>query len=230
MWGDVEGLKERLKDWGPLRTLYWYFMTLVQRISGLRLHHVFLHAGLPGRVPIPLEPGYVHEDVSPVALIPHIGDAEELSQELDPEFLESSCDNGDVCIASFLGNKLVGFDFSSTTRAPVTSQLELVVPPGFYYSYKSWTHPDHRRKKLAAGRIEILRRRDMMAVYYVETHNYPSLLRPYRYPSARRIHMGYAGWIEVLGREYPFATRKAKWLGFEFIKKGATFKRLYTEI
>jgi hypothetical protein len=162
-------------------------------------------------------------------LIPYAESADELGEELDPEFLKQSAERGDICIASFFGEELAGFSFSSTSRAPVTSQLEVIVPSGFRYGFKSWTHPNHRRKKLSLGRTEAKGLRELISIYYIETHNYPSLLRPYRYPSDRRVHMGYVGWIELFGNRYPFATRRAKWIGFELVRKGAAFHRLYTE-
>ena len=226
---NIEGLTSRINDWGLLRTLYWYFMTLVQQVFCFRIHHVFINPRLSGKVVIPLRPGYAHRDVSPAELIPYAAGSDELGEELDSKLLNEFSERGDVCVASFFGEELVGFSFSSTTRAPVTPQLEVIVPPGFRYGYKSWTHPDHRRKKLSLGRTETKRSRELISIYYIETHNYPSLLRPYRHPSSRRVHMGYVGWIEFLGRDYPFASRRAKWVGCEFVRRSSTFKRLYTE-
>jgi hypothetical protein len=54
---------------------------------------------------------------------------------------------------------------------------------------------------------------------YIETHNYLSLLRRARVPTQRRIPMGMCGWFTLFGREFPFNTRRAKWIGFEFVRK-----------
>lgn len=226
---NLNSVKRRYSEFGLRRTAYWYLMTLLQHSIGLRLHHVFIRHGIPEKTRFRSPPGYSNREVTPDELLGYI-DTGAVSAELSADFLHASAARNDHCVASFFGEELVGFDFSSTTEAPVTSQLEIVVPPGFRYGYKGWTHPDHRRKHLSLLRIEAGYTTELAAMYYIETHNYPSLLRPYRYPVARRLHMGYIGWIEFRGRQYPFATRRARWVGIELQKKGAHKKRLYTEL
>ncbi len=206
-------------------------MSLLNRVFGLRLHHVFVRHGLPDKRPqFTVPPEYTNRIVPPTELLPFAGEPSADNGHLSEEFLRDSETRRDVCIASFFNDELVGFDFFSTTKAPVTDQLEIIVPPGFNYSYKSWTHPDHRRNHLSTIRIDVGRDPEVTSMYYVETHNYPSLLRPYRYPTTRRQHMGYIGWVEFRGREYPFASRRARWVGIEYQRIGAPKKRLYTEI
>jgi hypothetical protein len=195
---------------------------------GLHVFHVFIN-GMPNRIPIPLEEGYVHREISLCELIPFADSEGELAEELTTDFLREATERGDLCVASFFGKELVGFDFASTRRLPATPQLDQIIPPGFLYSYKSWTHPGHRRKKLGLGRIEIQRTQELNYIYAIETHNYPSLLRSYRQPLERRIRMGYAGWIEIRGRQYPFASRRAKWIGFGLARKGEWYDRRIVE-
>jgi len=221
-------LKHRVGTLGWHRSAYWYLLQFLSKALGLRLHHVFVSASAAKSI-IATEPAYEHREVSPSELMPYIDDDPVLRDQLTPDFLRQSQTQNDECIASFFDDRLVGFDFSSTTKAPVTSQLEVLVPAGFSYGYKGWTHPDHRRKKLALRRIQLKSSVDYMTIYYIETHNYPSLLRPYRHPSERRQHMGYVGWVTIRGRQYPFASRRAKWIGFEFVRKGLKHRRLYTE-
>ena len=106
--------------------------------------------------------------------------------DLDRPFLELAIARGDVCIANFHGADLVGFAFVSFTRAPVSAQLDVLVPKGFQYVYKGWTHPDYRRANLGKARMYLrhglLREHHAQrGISYVETHNYRSLLHGYRH-------------------------------------------------
>lgn len=92
------------------------------------------------------------------------------------------------------------------------------------YTYKGWTHPDHRRAKLTAARIYLRQQlvrshRRQWSISYTETHNYASLLHGYRHPRARGVRMGFCGWITLFGRQIPFNSRRARWVGFELIRR-----------
>ncbi|NKB97149.1 MAG: hypothetical protein GKR90_01425 [Pseudomonadales bacterium] len=219
------GFKARVDQFGLKRAVFWYLTTLIERTFKVHVHYVFVTQSIPDRQDFFPPEGYEHRAVAPIDLLPYVPVCDELSEEM----LRESEANKDTCLASFYQNELVGFDFSSTSRAPVTDQLDFVVPSGFRYGYKGWTHPDHRRKKLSQGRIELHKTLRTAAMFYIKINNYPSLLRPYRYPGARRMHTGYVGWIEFRERQIPFASRRAKWVGCEFAPKGETLKRRYTE-
>lgn len=223
-----EEFETRVADWGLRRTCYWYLMTFLGRVFGLHLHYVYI-SGLPGRVPTAVAEGYEHREVPLAELMPYADGDDELGRELGREFLLQAMDRGDRCVASFFGAEPVGLDFASSKRLPATSQLDHIIPTGFLYSYKSWTHTAHRGKKLALGRIDVQWKQGLNFIYAIETHNYPSVLRPYRPPSERRIQMGYAGWIEIRGRQHPFVSRRAKWIGFGLVPTGGADKRRYVE-
>src|SRR4030095_2739117 len=94
---------------------------------------------------------------------------------------------GDLCVANFRGEEVVGFAFFSFTRARVTPQLDALVPKGFVYGYKGWTHQDYRRANLTSARVHMRhhwmrQNHSLRGINYVETHNYASLLRHYRPP------------------------------------------------
>jgi hypothetical protein len=114
----------------------------------------------------------------------------------------------------------------------VTEQLEVLVPDGFRYGYKGWTHPDHRRRNLSqkgtwVKKTQAGRPFGERGIWYIETHNYASLLRGYRNPRVRHINMGVVGWFTLFGRQIPFATRTAKWIGFHFSRRGQQPRRQY---
>ena len=133
---------------------------------------------------------------------------------------------------TFYQGELVAFSFNSRVSAPVTDQLEVIVPEGFRYGYKSWTHVDHRRNNLSrmggwfkqnfADRPFTER-----SISYIETHNYPSLLHGYRHPNLRQLRMGLVGWATLFGKQIPFSSRRAKWIGFQFQRKDKEYRRQY---
>lgn len=145
---------------------------------------------------------------------------------LDGAMLQSAFANGDEVVANFHEGELVGYSFQTRVWAPVTEQLGLSVPSGFVYAYKTWTHAAHRRRHLNAIRGYVRSVEAPMAhperyVDYIESHNYPSLLHSYVHPARRAIRMGLIGYFTVLGKQIPFATPRARWLGVEFRRNGA---------
>ena len=171
----------RIENWGYGRTLHWALMRLMNRLTGLRIHYVLVTMNPDEREPTPMPDGYTARIISIADLRPHAVD----NEELDAEFLDLAEERGDVCFANFCGDELVGFSFETLERARATMQLDVLIPQGFSYGYKGWTHPDHRLKGLNLIRGDVSRERSNRppSVFYIETTNYASLLRRYRSPS-----------------------------------------------
>ena len=129
--------------------------------------------------------------------------------------------------------ELVSYGFATRVKARVTPQLELHVPKNFRYAYKSWTRDDHRRKHISrmGGHVRAFhnpkRKYEERALWIVLVHNYASLLHGYRFPSERGFRMGYVGWIRLFGKQIPFNSRKAKWIGLEVRRRGDERVRQY---
>ena len=222
------------QEWGMRRAMYWSLMNLVQRKLGLHLHYVTYRSGIRDvlQPEAPETPeGYETRMVRPDDLLTHT----DTVPNLNVDVVEAAHSHRDECVANFYDGQLVGWAFNARSRTPVTDQLDALVPEGFRYSYYTWTHPDHRQKHLSSMRLHILRqarrgRQLERSISWVETHNYPSLLRRYRGPQERRITMGYVGWIDLFGHEFPFNSRRAKWIGFLLVRKEDQRVRKYTEI
>jgi hypothetical protein len=223
--------RQRLRDWGLRRTLYWYLMHALSKF-GIRLHYVRVGADMREFLATEVAPetpqGYDTRVVGIDELLPFAG----VVPDLDREFLVAALQRGDVCTANFFNRELVGFSFSTLERARVSAQLDVLVPDGFRYSYKAWTHPDHRRHNLSRARGYVRRQtlkwgHEVRSISYIETHNYPSLLHSYRHPRDRSLPMGFCGWFTLFGRQIPFNSRRAKWIGFEFVRKGDDGRRQY---
>jgi len=228
--GKRANFRARKRDWGLRRALHWEVMHLLSKV-GIRVHYVILNASMMqilGEERPAVPAGYETRVVGIDEILPYGDSVEGLSRE----FLESAFARGDVCTANFRDGELVGYGFTSYTRARVTEQLDVLVPAGFRYPYKSWTHPAHRRANLSSMRGYVRRQtlpagHEQRSIDYVETHNYASLLHGYRHPRERGIPMGFCGWITVFGRQLPFNSRRARWIGFEFVRKDDTRPRQY---
>ena len=227
----LETLRLHVRDWGWKRAIYWQIMQPLGKRLGFHIHYVQVgadRADLEDSVAPEVPPGYTTRLGCKEDFLPFVGQIPEMNQA----FLDQAFEHGDESHVTFFGNQLVAFSFNTWVKAPVTEQLEIAVPAGFRYGYKSWTHPDHRRKNLAAmggyvKRTQGKRPFDERGIWYVETHNYASALHSYRNPRERAIMMGLVGWFTLFGRQIPFASRRAKWIGFRFTRKDAPRKLYY---
>lgn len=205
-------------------------MQFLARGLGFHVHYVFVGSGSgrTGRLPPPIVPdGYRVRMVDADELERHVG----LAPGITPAFVDGVRRLGDACVASFRQGRLVGFSFESTCRAVVNDQLDILIPAGFRYTYKTWVDPAHRQRNLSQIQNYVryhARRRDHAErdIWYVETHNYLSLLHSYRQPGERELRMGLIGWISLFGRHVPFRTPASRWLGVEFVRKDDRRSRL----
>jgi len=226
----LDNFRARKRDWGWRRALHWELMHGLS-LLGLRIHYVIVGSDMReilGEEMPAVALGYDTRVVGYGELLPYVSQVPDLSGE----FLEAAFARGDVCTANYYGGALVGFSFSSYTRARVTNQLDVLIPEGFRYGFKSWTHTDHRRANLRRMRGYVRRRtlrsdHEQRSISYVETHNYASLLHGYRHPRLRSLRMGFCGWFTVFGRQIPFSTRRARWVGFEFVRREDSRRRQY---
>jgi hypothetical protein len=226
----IENVRTRSRQWGWRRALYWELMHLLERL-GIRVHYVMVGADMHEIVGEE-KPETPPEYQTRVVRVSELESFAERVPGLDREFLEAAKQRNDICTANFCDGELVGYAFSTFSRARVTEQLDVLVPEGFRYGYKGWTHPEHRRANLSRMRTYVrrqTRRADHLerSIHYIETHNYPSLLHGYRHPRMRSLRMGLCGWITVFGRQIPFNSRRARWIGFEFVRREDPGSRKY---
>lgn len=218
----------RRKSWGSWRALHWLLMHSLAKYLGFHSHFVLVTTELPRDIAPPeVAEGYETRPVGLNDLLPFAGNVPDLSRE----FLEQAFARGDECVANFWGQDLVGFRFQSRTRAPATNQLDVLVPKKFRYGYKAWVHPEHRRRNLSVMQIYVMnalpRAFTEREIGYIETHNYPALLFGYRAPESRSLMLGRIGWFTLVGRQIPFRTPYAKWVGLEFVRKDDAGVRQY---
>lgn len=215
-------IKEKALQWGWRRSVYWHVMHWLATRALFRIHYVSIGADRPAlrmiyRAALDVPDGYTVRWGTREDFLPAIGTL----PDVDQQFVDDAFGRGDECVVVYYRDELVNYCFGTRAWARVSEQLRVVVPKGFRYIYKAWTHPDHRRKHLSAlnAQFRNLTREapfEERSISYVETHNYPSLLNTGRHPSERGIRCGLVGWFTVFGRQIPFSSRHAKWIGFEF--------------
>lgn len=208
------------KQWGSRRALFWAVMTLLQRL-GISINYVFVGADRDdlkrSRPAPPVPSGYETRLATPQDFV----GLDEQDYRFDPSMIDRAFANNDSVAITLFQGKLVAYRCRTTVEAPVTEQLKLRVPDGFEYAYMAWVHADHRRRNLDAKAVWVLNQHSPKSlsdrsIWYIAVHNYPSLLHRYEPPGQRRLRMGLVGWYTVFGKQVPFASRRAKWLGFEF--------------
>ena len=150
----------------------------------------------------------------------------EQGHDYDLFAIERQLAYGDLCAVTVFEGELVGYRFVTTARAPVTEQLFTVIPDGFRYAYKAWIHADHRRKNLDSKAVWVLKQMEPAGhrqrnIWDVACNNYASLLHGYVNPRYRSMRVGVVGWVTLFGKQWPFASRGAKWVGFDFRRDGA---------
>ncbi|MBM4202825.1 MAG: hypothetical protein FJ194_01565 [Gammaproteobacteria bacterium] len=147
--------------------------------------------------------------------------AEEKPDALSTDFVNAALDRGDICVAAFDGEHLVGFIWGSFSTAPHSDGLWVKAEHPYRYGDKSFVEPQYRGQRLV---FALQRARDMVClergyplnVGFIETHNYPSLLATIRSGSKR---VGYAGYVRLFGRSYPFRTPGVVPHTFQFYRR-----------
>lgn len=208
--------------WGTARALNFILGNLLNRL-GISINYVFVGAddGLPKTEAPEIPTGYETR----LGTYQDFVDFESQEYGYNLKQVERYFANGDRCAVTFYNGTMVGYRFNTDVEAGVTDQLSVSIPDGFTYAFKAWVHAEHRRKNLDARAVwTIAQSRPANCrerhIWYIATHNYPSLLHGYINPKARSLRVGLVGWITVFGKQLPFASRGAKWLGFEFQRDG----------
>lgn len=201
------------RRWGLARTLYKRVML------GLRPWLVLceVHSRPLSYDPPPSPPEGFEVRVATEAELLAAVDNPELG--LSEAFVRSAFERGDMCVATFQGDRIVAQLWRSFTCAPHNDGLWVRFRKPHRYGYKAYTAPEFRGRHLQDPMSSYLDRYSIDRGYthtigFVETHNYPSLAS-----DKRRGHrcLGYVGYVKLFGRVFPFSSRGARAVGFGFV-------------
>lgn len=210
-----ERLAFYLNHYGLFRTLRVYAHRALQRLVDFDIMRVETASGVATDSPV-VEP-YVTRQVS----------ADEYRSGLQLLGAEHDRSNAfvrrDRCFANLLDSQLVGYQFYAGRSTVVRSGLEFAFPDTLTYAYASFTHPDHRGKRLARARANARRCADQAAgiqrnvVWYISVDNLPSLA------VSRRLnadHLGYVAYLRIRKRYYCYASPACVRAGVSLISTG----------
>ncbi|MEX2123603.1 MAG: hypothetical protein WD795_06890 [Woeseia sp.] len=204
---------EDYRSWGLLRFIHLCVMKLLRR----RLTLCGIYARTLSQNPVlPDLPG--NRDV-------RIATMEELTEagkdpvyDLGSEFIHSAIGKGDMCIALFEDDRLLAYYWRAADKTPHVRGLWAEFGPGYCYNYKAFTHPAFRQQRLQQivatwSDPLMLQRGFAQSIGFIETHNFASIKSTERRGSRK---VGYAGYLQLLGKSFPFRSRGAKRHGFRF--------------
>src|SRR6267143_1269010 len=213
----LDNLRADIGRWGWTRSLLIRVMSRLQRHTGLRIYRVNVR-------PLVKRP---HWPALPSGITLRVMEPEELSKaaddpelDLQPDFVRGALARGDMAFGAFEGDRLVGYTWRTFTSAPDRDGLWARVSHPYQYSFKAFTRPSHRRKRIHVAitfvaDAYLLRRGYMFEVGYMEIDNFASI-GVADFLGRRRI--GYAGYVKWFGRSIPFRTPAVKKIGVELLE------------
>jgi len=217
--GKLENLRADVRRWGWVRSLFIRFVSLLRRYAGLHIYRINVRP----LASEPLEPyvpsGIPVRIVRPEELLTAADDPE---LDLGLDFVRDALARCDMAFGAFDGDRLVGYTWRTFTAAPDREGLWARVTHPYQYSYKAFTRPSYRGKRIHVAitffaDAYLLRRGYAFEVGYLEISNFASI-GVANFLGRRKI--GYAGYVTAFGRCIPFRTPAVQKLGFELFELG----------
>lgn len=213
-----DSLRADVRYWGWLRSLLIRVMSRLGRHTGLRIYRVNVRP-LVRRAPEPTLPGDISlRVVKPEELLTAADDPE---LDIHPDFVRDALARGDMAFGAFEGDRLVGYTWRTFTCAPHVDGLWVRVDRPYQYSYKAFTRPSHRRRRIHVAitffaDIYLLERGYTAEVGLVEISNFASLAVA---DSLGRQRIGYAGHMSWFGNPISFRTPAVKKIGVGLLER-----------
>jgi hypothetical protein len=218
-FGKFESLRADVRHWGWTRSVLIRIMSMLRRYTGFHIYRINLRP-LARQSPQPYLPsGVTVRIASPEELLKGADDPD-LDLRLD--FVRAALDRGDMAFGAFERDRLVGYTWRTFAAAPDRDGLWARVSHPCQYSYKAFTRPSHRGKRIHVA-ITFVADAYLLGcgyafeVGYMEITNFSSI-GVANVLGRRRI--GYAGYVKWFGRLLLFRTPAVKKIGFELFERG----------
>jgi len=213
--GKFANLVADVRQWGWKRSALIRVMSMLRRCTGLHVYRVNVR---------PLSGAQSREARLPDGIAVRIVTPDELSRAacdrelaLDRDFVRDALARGDIAFGAFEEDRLVGYTWRTFSAAPDREGLSVRVNRPYQYSYKAFTRPSHRRKRIHVAitlfaDAYLLARGYRFEVGYTETSNFSGIgLADFM----GRLKIGYAGYVKCFGRCIPFRTPSVGKIGVE---------------
>jgi len=207
------------RRWGWKRSVFIRVMSLLRRYAALHIYRINLRP-LAGQSLDPHLPSGI--TVRIVRLEELLKAADDPELDLGIDFVRDAVARGDMAFGAFEGDRLVGYTWRTFTAAPDRDGLWVKVSHPYQYSYKAFTRPSHRRKRIHVAitffaDAYLLARGYAFEVGYLEVSNFSSIGVA---DFLGRRKLGYAGYLKWLGRCIPFRMPAVKKIGVELFELG----------
>lgn len=216
-FGKFGNLRADVERWGWKRGLLVRVVSMLRRYAGLHIYRINVRP-LVAQSPEPCLPiGITVRIVRSEELLKAAGDPD---LDLGLDFVRDALARGDMAFGAFEDDRLVGYTWRTFTAAPDRDGLWARVSHPYQYSFKAFTRPSYRRRRIhvaitSLADAYLLRRGYAFEVGYVEIDNFASI-GVADFLGRRRI--GYAGYARWFGRSIPFRTPAAKRIGAELFE------------
>lgn len=217
LFGKLGNLRADVRRWGWKRSALIRAISMLRRYAGLRIYRINVRP-LFRQLPEPHLPSGIAVRIVPPDELLKAADDPELDLAID--FVRDAQARGDIAFGAFEGDRLVGYTWRTFSAAPDHDGLWAKVSHPYQYSYKAFTRPSHRRKRIHVAitfvaDAYLLGRGYTFEVGYVEIDNFASI-GVADFLGRRRI--GYAGYVKWFGRSVPFRTPGVKKIGAELFE------------
>jgi hypothetical protein len=212
-----ESLPADVGRWGWRRTMLIRATSMLGRYAGLHIYRVNVRPLIRQSSEPSLPSGFTVRIIAPDELLKAADDPE---LDLGVDFVRDALARGDMAFGAFEGDRLVGYTWRTFTAAPDRDGLWVKVGRPYQYSYKAFTRPSHRRKRLHVAitflaDAYLFERGYAFEVGYLEISNFSSIGVA---DFLGRRGIGHAGYVKWLGRCIPFRTPAVKKIGVELFE------------
>jgi hypothetical protein len=216
-FGKFESLRADVERWGWMRSALIRVVSVLRRCAGLYIYRINVRP-LAARSSPPCLPSGI--TVRVVLADELLKAADDPDLDLSPDFVRDALARGDMAFGAFEDGRLVGYTWRTFTAAPDRDGLWARVSPPCQYSYKAFTRPSHRRRRIHVAitfcaDAYLLERGYAFEVGYMEVNNFASI-GVADFLGRRKI--GYAGYLKWFGRCIPFRTPAVKKIGAELLE------------
>lgn len=148
-------------------------------------------------------------------LLPHCADA---GLQLTESHVRAAYGRGDLCVAAFDGDCLVGYQWLAFGPTPHIDGVWVDFNTSVRYGYKQFVRPEYRGRHIAAGLSThfdrtCMQRGCLRAVSFIDLDNEASWRAASRLGNRT---VGYAGYVSLFGLFLAFRTAGARVCGFRF--------------